>query len=105
MVSKSINLGNGLMFTSISAGKVHFESILKSTAIETDVAANEFNELKALYEQYCTKTNWPLNSPPTAFYPTYERGPGYTTRCFGIRFQDGSTGRFSLDKALSEVAN
>jgi hypothetical protein len=104
MVSKSIDLGGGLRFASIGAGKQHFERILKSTALGQHVTAQEFDELKTLYDGYCRATNWTLVSPPTAFFPQNERGPGYTTRCFGIKFEDGSTGRFSLDKALSAVA-
>jgi hypothetical protein len=103
-MAKSIDLGNGLSFASITAGKAHFEPVLKNTALDSHVTAKEFEELKSLYEEYCRKTNWPLSSPPAAFYPTYERGAGYTTRCFGIKFEDGSTGRFSLDKALTAVA-
>jgi hypothetical protein len=104
-MSKKIDLGNGLKFDSISMGKAHFEPILKNTAIDEHVTNQKFNELKILYEEYCRKTNWPMKSPPAAFYPMYDRGPGYTTRCFGIKFQDGSTDQFSLDKALSAVAN
>jgi hypothetical protein len=105
MALKSIDLGNGLAFESISAGKAHFDGILKNTAMNTHVTPQAFEELKVLYETYCRKTNWPIKSPPAAFYPIYERAPGYTTRCFGVKFQDGSTGRFSLDKALSAVVN
>jgi hypothetical protein len=101
---KSVDLGNGLKFESISSGKTHFENILKETALGTHVAAQEFNELNALYEAYCAKTEWPISSPPAAFFPKHETGKGYTTRCFGIKFEDGSTDRFSLDKALSAVA-
>jgi hypothetical protein len=103
-MAKSIDLGCGLSFASITAGKAHFEPMLKNTPIDTHVTFEELTELRSLYEQYCRKTNWPLSSPPAAFYPTYERGAAYTTRCFGINFEDGSTGRFSLDKALSAVA-
>ena len=101
---KSVDLGNGLKFESLSSGKNHFEKILKETALGAHVATQEFNEINALYEAYCTKTNWPIGSPPAAFFPINERGPGYTTRCFGVEFKDGSTNRFSLDKALSAVA-
>jgi hypothetical protein len=104
MAGKSINLGPGLSFANISVGKDHFGPILKNTAIDAHVTDQEFNELRILYAEYCRKTNWPMKSPPAAFYPMYDRGPGYTTRCFGVKFQDGSTGRFSLDKALSAVA-
>jgi hypothetical protein len=102
-MSKRINLEPNLSFESISAAKTHFERILNDTAIDMRVTAQEFTTLKALYEEYCRKTNWGRPSPPAAFHPVYERGPGYTTRCFGITFEDGS-GRFSLDKALRAIA-
>lgn len=34
----------------------------------------------------------------------YDRGPGYTTRCFCVTFEDGTTGHFSMDKALRAIA-
>ena len=104
MVSKPIDLGNGLTFESLTAGKAHFEKILKDTALGTHVTAQEFREINALYEEYCRKTNWPLSSSAAAFYPTHEHGKGYTTRCFGVEFKDGSKNRFSLDKALNAAA-
>jgi hypothetical protein len=104
VVNKSIDLGNGLKFASITTGKMHFDSILKDTALGAHVAPLEFTQINDLYEAYCRKTDWPINSPPAAFFPMHERGKGYTTRCFGVAFKDGSTGRFSLDKALSAVA-
>ena len=105
MVSKSIDLNNGLQFESIGAGKIHFEKILKETSIGTHITGQELRDISALYEMYCNKTKWILSSPPVAFFPMHERGNGYTTRCFGLTFEDGSTNRFSLDKALSAVAN
>lgn len=104
MASKKVDLGGNLKFESVAAGKAHFDKILKDTAIGAHITVQEFREIKALYEEYCRKTNWPLSSPPVAFYPMHERGPGYTTRCFGVEFKDGSKNRFSLDKALSAVA-
>jgi hypothetical protein len=104
-MTKDIDLGNNLKFESIAAGKTHFEKILKETVLGTHVTAQEFREINALYEGYCRKTNWPLSSSPAAFYPMHERGKGYTTRCFGVDFKDGSKSRFSLDKALSAVAS
>jgi hypothetical protein len=102
---KQIDLGPGLKFRSITEAKTLFEEILKNTPIQQRVAAEEFENLKRLYEMYCAKTDWPLSSSPKAFFPTYEKQRGYTTKCFGVEFEDGNTGRFSLDKALRTVAN
>jgi hypothetical protein len=103
MVSKTIDFA-GLKFESITAGKMHFEPILKDAAMGRNYAGQEFQDIKALYDEYCRKTNWILKSPVKAFFPKNETGKGFTTKCFGIEFEDGSTDRFSLDKALSAVA-
>jgi hypothetical protein len=105
MVSKSIDLGNGLTFDSIKAGKNHFEPILKNAKLGVHFAGQELQAIESLYAAYCRKTNWPLRSPVAAFYAKNETGAGFTTKCFGILFKDGSTDRFSLDKALSAIAN
>src|SRR6185437_7331733 len=105
MVSKRIDLGPGLQFESITAGKLHFDPMLKGAALGKHFAGQEFKDIKALYGEYCRKTNWTVKSPVKAFFPKNETGKGYTTKCFGVEFQDGSTDRFSLDKALSAVAS
>jgi len=105
MVSKNIDLGSGLEFESITAGKMHFEPTLKNATSGEHFAGQEFQDMKALYDAYCRKTNWTVKSPVAAFFAKNESGKGFTTRCFGIQFEDGSTDRFSLDKALSVVAN
>jgi hypothetical protein len=105
MVAKKIDLGAGLKFQSISKAKIYFDKILKDTQLNQHVTNAEFDALNRLYEAYCVKTNWPMPSPPVAFFPTYEQQPGYTTRCFGIEFKDGTKDRFSLPKALTAVAN
>lgn len=104
MVAKKIELGSDLKFASIGEAKIYFDKILKATPLEQRVTAAEFKALKLLYEAYCVETNWPLPSPPKAFFPTYERQKGYTTKCFSIEFENGATGKFSLGKALSAVA-
>jgi hypothetical protein len=104
MVAKKIELGPGLNFKSIASAKNHFAPILTDTPIDQRVTDAEFKSLKTLYEAYCSKTKWPLNSPPKSFFPTYEQQKGYTTKCFGIEFEDGKKDRFSLDKALAAVA-
>jgi hypothetical protein len=104
VVAKSIDLGGGLKFLSITEAKAYFGAILKETPLKQHVSAQEFSELKVLYEKYCRKTNWPIPSAPTAFFADYERRDGYSTKCFWVIFQNGDRDRFSLDKALSAVA-
>ncbi len=104
MVSKNIDLGNGPKFESITAGKMYFEPILKDAALGKHFAGQESQNIKALYDAYCRKTNWIDKSPVAAFFAKNESEKGYTTRCFGIQFKDGTTYRFSLDKALSAAA-
>ncbi|SDH44321.1 hypothetical protein SAMN05216338_100999 [Bradyrhizobium sp. Rc2d] len=104
MARKAIDLGPNLEFDSISSAKSYFGAMLKDAPLDADVPAGQFQALKHLYEEYCKRTNWPVPAAPAAFYATHERAKGYTTKCFGVRFQDGSVTRFSLDKALSAVA-
>ena len=105
MVTRTIDLGDGLKFLSLPEAKNHFGKILTQTPVNQKVTSEEFNALRVLFETYCAKTNWRMPSPPKAFLPIYEKQEGYSTKCFGIEIQDGKTGRFSLDKALSAVAN
>ena len=104
MVRKPIELAQNLRFESISAGKSYFGQMLKDAALEEDVPPHQFEELRLLHERYCANTGWTLTSPPVGFYAIYERNEGYTTKCFAVRFHDGSVDRFSLDKALSAAA-
>lgn len=101
MVAKSIDLGPGLKFPSIKEARAYFKPILDATAVGQHVPPRHFNQVKMLYETYCTNTNWPLPSPPTAFGAMLEQ---FDTKCFSVEFSDGSKNRFSLDKALSAVA-
>lgn len=105
MAVKAIDIEGKWQFASITAAKMFYDPILKNTPISQRVTPDEFLSLKALYEAYCAKTNWPLPSPPKEFYPMLEKGRGFATRCFGLIFENGKTERFSLDKALSAVAN
>jgi hypothetical protein len=101
MVAKAIDLGAGLKFSSIKAGRDHFKKILDATAVGQHIPSQHFDEVKILYETYCANTNWPLPSPPVAFGAMLEQ---FNTKCFSVEFADGSKNRFSLDKALSTVA-
>jgi hypothetical protein len=105
MMAKRIELAPDLKFRSIVHGKTYFENILNSTGLNQRVSDGEFESLRLLYQGYCAKTDWPINSPPKAFFPTHERREGITTKCFGVEFADGTNGTFSLGKALSAVAN
>jgi hypothetical protein len=101
---KSILLATGRDFASIKAAKEHFNSILTGQEMEADFSGEDFDDIKALYLAYCESTNWQLPSPPVAFFPTYDRRPGATTLCFGIRFENETKDKFSFLKALSSVA-
>lgn len=102
---KKIELAADLNFVSISQARTYFRNILNSTELNQRVSDGEFRSLNLLYKAYCAKTKWQIKTPPNAFFPRYEQGKGFTTKCFGIEFEDGTSGRFSLDKALSMVAN
>jgi hypothetical protein len=101
---KNINLGSPLEFATITLAKAHFDPFRTGGTLNQDVPNDQFDQLKVLYEKYCSNTQYALPSAVTAFFPTMEkRGKGYT-RCLGVRFADGTSTTFSLDKALSAVA-
>jgi hypothetical protein len=102
---KSVNLGPSLDFATITLAKKHFDPFRTDGALNQDVPPDQFDQLRLLYERYCTDTNFPMPSAVTAFFPTMEKRSAGYTRCLGVRFADGSSTTFSLDKALSAVAS
>ena len=103
-MAKSITLATGRSFASIKEAKVHFDTLLKSQKLGVDFPRADFEDLSALYLEYCKKTDWPVTSRPVAFFPTYDLRPGASTLCYGVRFEDNKVDRFSLPKALSAAA-
>ena len=101
---KPVTLTTGLQFGSISAGEEHFSRLLEAQELEKPFEGAELEHIRAAYEAYCAKTGWDTPTPAATFQPVHERGPGFTTRCFGITYEDGTTGRFSMPKALSAIA-
>ncbi len=102
-MAKSVTLRTGRTFTSVTAAKEYFSGILIGRELRQELDDDDLADVRAVYEDYCAKTGWKLQSPPASFYPTHDRGPGYTTRCFGVTFEDGTTGNFSMDKALRAI--
>jgi hypothetical protein len=103
-LAKSVSLRTGRAFATVTAAKEYFSRILNSRELKQECCGDDLADVRAVYEDYCAKTGWELQSSPTSFYPTHDRGLGYTTRCFGVTFDDGTTGNFSMDKALRAIA-
>jgi len=103
-MAKSVSLRTGRAFGTVTAANEHFALILNGRGLKQEFSGDELADIRAVYEDYCAKTGWNLQSPPASFYPTYDRGPGYTTRCYGVTFEDGTTGNFSMEKALRAIA-
>ncbi len=103
-MAKSVSLRTGRAFATVTAAKEYFSRILNGRELNQEFGGDELTDVRAVYEDYCAKTGWELQSSPASFYPAQDRGPGYTTRCFGVTFEDGTTGNFSMDKALRAIA-
>lgn len=103
-MARSVSLKTGRVFGTVTAARTHFALMLNRQDLKQAFSGEELADISAMYEDYCGKTGWELPSPPASFYPTHDRGPGYTTRCYGVTFQDGRTETFSLDKALRAIA-
>lgn len=103
-MAKRVVLTTGREFKTIGAAKAHFAEVLEKPELKTPFEGEELADIRAAYLAYCEATEWPLPSLPASFYPMHERGPGYTTRCFGVTFEDGRSESFSMPKALSAIA-
>lgn len=103
-MAKSVSLRTGRAFATVTAAKEYFSRIINGRELKQKFDGDELADVWAAYEDYCAKTGWELRSSPVSFYPTHHRGPGYTTRCFGVTFEDGTTDNFSMDKALRAIA-
>lgn len=103
-MGKTIDLGDGLVFKTITDAKGHFDPIRLSSKLGFPIPSKDFDQVKILYNAYCLATNWPMPTPAVAFFPTEVTKNGGTTICFGIEFADGTKDTFSLDKALRAVA-
>ncbi len=102
---KSIKLSTGLDFKSISAGDEYFSKMLAAQDLKVPFTGVDEEHIRAAYGEYCLKTDWQTPSPVATFQPVHDRGPGYTTRCFGMTYADGTTANFSMKKALSAIAS
>jgi hypothetical protein len=103
-VAKKVDLSTGKSFKNIAEAKRHFSALLDATPLKAEISGGDLEDVTAVYRAYCDATDWALPSAPVAFFPIHESGEGYTTRCFGVRLADGSTDRFSIQKALSAIA-
>ena len=101
---KKVELSTGRTFDTIAAAKDHFSVLLERQSPDEPFDGSDFEDIKAVYLAYCATTNWPLPSSPESFSATSDRGPGYTTRCFGVTFPGGKSETFSMLKALSAIA-
>ena len=109
-MAKSVHLRSGLTFSKIKDAKEYFSEILKNTPKGTQVATEHFEQLNALFLDYCDATAYPVTSKPVGFSHKdnpVEISPGQfrTTSCYFVRFEDGSERDFSYIKAVSEIAN
>jgi len=102
---KSVKLSTGLEFRSISAGDEFFSKMLAAQDLNVPFSGLNEEHIRAAYDEYCVKTDWQAPSPLATFQPVHDRGPGYTTSCFGLTYTDSTTDNFSMKRALSAIAN
>lgn len=103
-MTKSVSIPGSRSFGSIALAKEHFHAIRDSGDIDQPYVDDDAADVQALYAAYCAATNWQMPSEPVSFFPTYERKPGFTTRCIAVEFDNGSVQKFSIDKALTSIA-
>jgi hypothetical protein len=62
-VAKSVSLRTGRAFETVTAAKDHFVQILNGQELKQEFAGDELSDIRAIYEDYCAKTGWELQSP------------------------------------------
>ncbi|ARW85391.1 hypothetical protein [Aeromonas salmonicida] len=80
---------------------------IRDTSWENKTAITEgrqFELLRALYEEYCRCTDWPLPGKAVSFLARYIGREGGTTVGFGVIFDNGKETEFSARKAIKAVA-
>ena len=80
---------------------------IRDSSWETKTAITEgrdFQMLKALYEDYCRCTDWPMLGNAESFMARYIGRDGGTTVGFGVTFDNGKETEFSARKAIKAVA-
>jgi len=65
--------------------------------------------VKAVYEQYCSVTNWPILDEIVAFSVDYKAeeislGKFRTQKCFWYHLRDGTKVDFSIIKAIQKIS-
>lgn len=99
-----MRLRGGFDFPTVKAAEAEFEAILNAGAAGDPVLGDDGEVLDALYRDYCAATGWRLDSEPVGYVRDWQRGAGYTTKCFHAEFDDGSRVPFSYRKAVAAVA-
>lgn len=103
-MARSVTLACGPTFPTLRAAETHFARMLNDQELGKPFSGQSLAEIREVYAGYCANTGWVLRSDPASFRPVHARGPGYTTKCFGVTFEDGTTGQFSMATALREIA-
>lgn len=104
MSSKNVLLSNGVEFESLQAANLYFDG-LRERPKGTTFSGQELDNLRALYEDYCRVTKYPVPGKITGFHTAFEPRPGGSHPCFFVEFESGKPKPFSQIKALKEIAN
>ena len=68
-MAKSVSLRTGRAFGTVTAANEHFALILNGQGLKQEFSGDELADIRAVYEDYCAKTGWNLQSPPACYSP------------------------------------
>lgn len=76
----------------------------------TDTGDALFQELKEIYQRYCTLTHWPMKGDVIDGFSVgntvrQNDNSWVTTKCYTVWFDNGENDEFSIPKALTAIAN
>lgn len=104
-MTKSFILSDGTPFPSKEKALVKYKAILDSKMGAGEIKGADKAAVLTLYTDYCVATNWPLKSLPVDCIRVRELRDNIATICFEVIFADGSTTRFSYEKAVKACCN
>lgn len=105
MVSKPVELRNGLKFTKAGDAEAYFRQILHAGQLQAYLVSDEAMAVDALFRDYCEATSWEMPGEPEQYFRDWNKAPDRTTKSFFVEYTSGATDDFSYIKAIRAVAN
>ena len=103
-MAKSVSLRTGRAFGDRYGGQRALRANTKRPRAEAGVFRRRASRYSCSLRRLLRQDRLEFAIASRILLPHADRQPGYTTRCYGVTFEDGTTGNFSMEKALRAIA-